>query len=102
LVLLPRDILRLAAFAPRPNYVGMTETNDQIDVSELEGDALVAAAAASLMQQYGDDAEVVATLRAAEFAAAGDVDALHAWDAIIAYLKDLRECKAAPQGGVVN
>ncbi|MGB0341996.1 MAG: hypothetical protein ACPGGG_01025 [Parvibaculales bacterium] len=80
----------------------MTDRNDQIDVSELEGDALVAAAAASLMQQYGDDAEVVATLRAAEFAAAGDVDALHAWDAIIAYLKELRESTGAPQGGVVN
>jgi len=80
----------------------MTEATEQSDIAEMEGDALVAAAAASLMQQYGDDAEVVATLRAAEFAAAGDVDALHAWDAIIAYLKDLREGMAAPQGGVVN
>ncbi|CAI8352315.1 MAG: Uncharacterised protein [Rhodobiaceae bacterium UBA7378] len=43
------------------------------------------------MQQYGDDAEVVATLRAAEFAAAGDVEALAAWDMIIAYLTALRE-----------
>ena len=32
------------------------------------------AATAALVQQYGDDAEVVATLRAAEFAAAGDVE----------------------------
>lgn len=51
----------------------------------------VAAAAAALVQQYGDDAEVVATLRAAEFAAAGDVEALAAWDMIIAYLTALRE-----------
>ena len=43
------------------------------------------------MQQYGDDAEVVATLRAAEFAAAGDVEALAAWDMIIAYLEAMRD-----------
>ena len=52
--------------------------------------ATVAAAAAALVQQYGDDAEVVATLRAAEFAAAGDVEALAAWDMIIAYLEAMR------------
>ena len=52
---------------------------------------MVKQAAATLVQQYGDDAEVVATMRAAEFAAQGDVDALHAWDLIIEYLVALRE-----------
>ena len=44
---------------------------------------MVKQAAATLIQQYGDDAEVIATMRAAEFAAQGDVDALHTWDLII-------------------
>ena len=52
---------------------------------------MVKQAAATLIQQYGDDAEVIATMRAAEFAAQGDVDALHAWDLIIEYLVALRE-----------
>ena len=52
---------------------------------------MVKQAAATLVQQYGDDAEVIATMRAAEFAAQGDVDALHAWDLIIEYLVALRE-----------
>ena len=52
---------------------------------------MVKQAAATLIQQYGDDAEVIATMRAAEFAARGDVDALHAWDLIIEYLVALRE-----------
>ncbi len=50
--------------------------------------------AAQLFRQYGADAEVVATMRAAEFAAQGDVDALHAWDLIIEYLVALREGNA--------
>tara|TARA_Y100000022_G_scaffold155573_1_gene137755 strand:- start:255 stop:509 length:255 start_codon:yes stop_codon:yes gene_type:complete len=62
----------------------MTQKTDSTE------DAAVAAAAAALVQQYGDDAEVVATLRAAEFAAAGDVEALAAWDMIIAYLEAIR------------
>lgn len=52
---------------------------------------MVKQAAATLTQQYGDDAEVIATMRAAEFAAQGDVDALQAWDMIIEYLVALRE-----------
>ena len=52
---------------------------------------MVKQAAATLVQQYGDDAEVIATMRAAEFAAQGDVDALHAWDLIIEYLVALHE-----------
>ena len=67
------------------NYIYfMTQKTDSTE------DAAVAAAAAALVQQYGDDAEVVATLRAAEFAAAGDVEALAAWDMIIAYLEAIR------------
>ena len=66
-------------------------------------EAVIAAAAAALVQQYGDDAEVVATLRAAEFAAAGDVEALAAWDMIIAYLEALRDGASAPENtGTLN
>ena len=45
-------------------------------------------AAIALIRQYGEDASVIATLRAAEVAAAGDVDALAHWDAVIAFLED--------------
>ena len=66
-------------------------------------EATVAAAAAALVRQYGDDAEVVATLRAAEFAAAGDVEALAAWDMIIAYLESMRDGAGAPENtGALN
>ncbi len=41
-------------------------------------------AALALIAQYGDDAEVIAVLRAAEFAAKGDLEGLAAWDDIIA------------------
>ena len=41
-------------------------------------------------------------MRAAEFAAAGDVDGLKAWDMIIEYLVALREGKPEDVGGVVN
>lgn len=43
--------------------------------------------AMSLLTQYGEDASVIATLRAAEVAALGDVDALAHWDAVIAFLE---------------
>ncbi len=43
-------------------------------------------AAAQLKAQYGEDAEVIATLRAAEIAAMGDGEALQYWDRIIAIL----------------
>ena len=75
----------------------MTQKTDSTE------DAAVAAAAAALVQQYGDDAEVVATLRAAEFAAAGDVEALAAWDMIIAYLETIRDGASAPENtGALN
>ncbi|MEO0549942.1 MAG: hypothetical protein AAFZ91_08475 [Pseudomonadota bacterium] len=44
-------------------------------------------AAMTLMTQYGEDAVVIATLRAAEVAAMGDADALAHWDAVIAFLE---------------
>ncbi|MEL6661513.1 MAG: hypothetical protein AAFR33_00825 [Pseudomonadota bacterium] len=44
------------------------------------------AAAAQLIKQYGEDAEVIATLRAAEVAAMGDAAALDHWDHVIALL----------------
>ena len=48
--------------------------------------------ALSLIAQYGEDAEVIATLRAAEFAALGDRKGLADWDDIIA-------CVAVLQAG---
>ena len=54
------------------------------------------AAAAQLLKQYGEDAEVIATLRAAEVAALGDADALAHWDAVIALLGT----DGAPEGPV--
>lgn len=45
-------------------------------------------AAMALLTQYGDDASVIATLRAAEVAAMGDVDALAHWDAVISFLEE--------------
>ena len=44
------------------------------------------ATALALMGQYGDDAEVIAMLRAAEYAAMGDLDGLAQWDEILACL----------------
>ena len=44
-------------------------------------------AAMTLMTQYGEDAVVIATLRAAEVAAMGDADALAHWDAVITFLE---------------
>ena len=48
----------------------------------------VVSAANALAAQYGDDAIVIATLRAAECAAMGDEEALHHWDEVIKYLED--------------
>ena len=82
------------------SYAYILCMTQETDSSE---EAVIAAAAAALVQQYGDDAEVVATLRAAEFAAAGDVEALAAWDMIIAYLEALRDGAMAPENtGAVN
>lgn len=40
-------------------------------------------AALKLVAQYGEDAEVIAMLRAAEYAALGDLDGLAQWDDIL-------------------
>jgi hypothetical protein len=42
-----------------------------------------------LIGQYGDDAEVIATLKAAELAALGDAEGLATWDEIIACIASL-------------
>ena len=43
--------------------------------------------AVQLIAQYGEDAAVIATLRAAEVAAAGDTEALAHWDEVIHILE---------------
>ena len=47
--------------------------------------------AADLLRQYGEDAVVIATLRAAEVAALGDVEALAHWDEVAAILSGEEE-----------
>lgn len=53
-------------------------------------------AAMALMTQYGEDASVIATLRAAEVAAMGDADTLAHWDAVIAFIEN------GPDNSAVN
>ncbi|MEM9739408.1 MAG: hypothetical protein AAF829_06025 [Pseudomonadota bacterium] len=55
-----------------------------MSISKTDASAL--AAASQLIKQYGDDAEVIATLRAAEVAALGDREALAHWDRVIALI----------------
>ena len=90
-----RSIHRICRARGWAYILRMTQGSD--NSSDNSEEAAIAAAAAALVQQYGDDAEIVATLRAAEFAAAGDVEALAAWDMIIAYLEAMRENQPAPQ-----
>ena len=54
------------------------------------------AAALLLVGQYGEDASVIAVLRAAEFAAAGDIDGLAQWDDIIQEIDRLTGAKPDP------
>lgn len=54
------------------------------------------AAALLLVVQYGEDASVIAVLRAAEFAAAGDIDGLAQWDDIIQEIDRLTGAKPDP------
>ena len=56
-------------------------------MSQTDKAALTTAMA--LIGQYGDDAEVIAMLRAAEYAAMGDLDGLAQWDQILACLASL-------------
>ena len=74
----------------------------ELEEAEKQVHEMVVQAAATLTQQYGEDAEVIATMRAAELAAAGDVDGLKAWDKIIEYLVALREGKPEDIGGPIN
>ena len=74
----------------------------EMEEAEKQVHEMVVQAAATLTQQYGEDAEVIATMRAAEFAAAGDVDGLKAWDMIIEYLIALREGKPDDIAGSIN
>ena len=74
----------------------------ELEEAEKQVHEMVVQAAATLTQQYGEDAEVIATMRAAEFAAAGDVDGLKAWDMIIEYLVALREGKPEDVGEAIN
>ena len=74
----------------------------ELEEAERQVREMVVQAAATLTQQYGEDAEVIATMRAAEFAAAGDVDGLKAWDMIIEYLIALREGRPDDIAGSIN
>ena len=47
--------------------------------------------ALALIAQYGDDAETIAMLRAAEFAALGDIQGLADWDDIIEDIRLLED-----------
>jgi len=51
----------------------------------------VSATAVALLRQYGDDAEVIAVMRAAEVAAMGDAEALAYWDQVIQRIADLAD-----------
>lgn len=62
--------------------------------SEKNPDAFGVALA--LVGQYGEDAEVVATLRAAELAALNDVEGLAYWDDVIACIQAI---EANPEAG---
>lgn len=57
------------------------------------------ATAMALLAQYGDDAEVIAVLRAAEYAALSDLEGLAQWDRIIACIAGLSET-GAPAGQI--
>lgn len=46
------------------------------------------ATALTLISQYGEDAAIIAVMRAAEVAAIGDAEALAHWDAVIAFIED--------------
>jgi len=72
------------------------------EAEQAQIEQAVEAAAAALVQRYGEDAEVIATLRAAEFAAEGDTEALHAWDMIIAQLVAQREGASSLPNATIN
>jgi hypothetical protein len=57
---------------------------------EASPDPAVMSAAIALIRQYGEDAEVIAVMRAAELAAMGDAAALAHWDAVILCISGLQ------------
>lgn len=65
-----------------------------IDEDATETNPDIAQTARTLLAQYGDDAAVIATLRAAELAATGNVDGLFFWDSVIELIEDMAEGKA--------
>lgn len=62
----------------------------------MSPDPTAHASALLLIGQYGEDASVIAVLRAAELAAFGDVEGLAHWDAVIGEIERLTEAKAKP------
>lgn len=58
--------------------------------------------ALALIRQYGEDADVIATMQAAEFAASGDVEGLAAWDLIIACIDAMKAEVGAPLSSRVH
>lgn len=52
--------------------------------------------ALALIAQYGDDAETIAMLRAAEYAALGDIQGLADWDDIIEDIRRLEDQGPGP------
>jgi hypothetical protein len=71
-------------------------------MSEEGSDDGLYQAAAKLYRQYGDDAEIIATMRAAEFAAQFDVEALAHWDAIIAILQKFTDTDGGFDAGATH
>ena len=57
----------------------------------MRSDPNAYATALLLLRQYGEDASVIAVLRAAEIAATGDVEGLAHWDAIIEEIDRLND-----------
>lgn len=53
----------------------------------------IAHAARLLMGQYGDDGAVIAILRAAEAAAAGDIELADHWEAVCAAIENPEACR---------
>jgi hypothetical protein len=56
----------------------------------VSNDEAALAAARSLIAQYGEDAATIAVMRAAEYAALGDLSGLAAWDAVTAAIEALQ------------
>ncbi|WOF75710.1 hypothetical protein QMT40_003386 [Parvibaculaceae bacterium PLY_AMNH_Bact1] len=64
-----------------------------IEKETTETNPDIAQTARTLVVQYGEDAAVIATLRAAELAATGNLDGLFFWDSVIELIEDMAEGK---------